>query len=77
MDQHRHETIADFLAVEREAERFVLLDEMHSFLQHRWPYHTHRASRLGDHVFASAAITTRKQEVGPPIIYWPGMNVED
>ena len=56
MDHQQLEYIAEFLSLEREAERFVRLDEMHCFLKHRWPYHEHRDSRLDSFALGACAI---------------------
>jgi hypothetical protein len=56
MDHLQLAYIAEFLSLEREADRFVRLDEMHCFLKHRWPYHEHRDSRLDSFALGASAI---------------------
>jgi hypothetical protein len=77
MDHEQLDYIAEFLSLEREAKRFVRLDEMHCFLKHRWPYHEHRDSRLDSFALGAAEIQATQyltNDTGPILAR---MNVED
>jgi len=77
MDHHELKEISQITSSAGDAEQFVLLEEAHCFLQHRWPYHSGRGSRLHSHGLEGAAIGFWEHAIDEPFVYRPDMNVED